>query len=53
MTATTTIAVSQTQVQIREANDNFETTFAQGNATGMASLYTPRRHAAPFGERAR
>ncbi len=36
MTATT----SQIKELIRRANNNFETTYAAGNATGMGSLYT-------------
>jgi uncharacterized protein (TIGR02246 family) len=47
--ATTTSAVSQIQSQIRKANDNFESTYAQGDASGMASLYTPDGMLLPSG----
>jgi uncharacterized protein (TIGR02246 family) len=43
------ITVSLIAAQIREANDQFETTYARGDAPGMASLYTSEGMLLPTG----
>lgn len=41
--------INDINAAIRNANDNFEATFAKGDAAGMADLYTPQGMLLPTG----